>query len=105
MRLPCSPAGVVDQALCRGETARGRRFLDKIAEAMAIEFPRRFKAKTESLRGNSAESSNASTGAATGRAGRTERDLPKEDLAMLRELVAGGYTTKEKFLESYFSRN
>lgn len=95
-----------EQMIAGGETTRGRRFLDKIAAAMAIEFPRRFKAKDGAPRNNAAESSNANTGNATGgNGGKTERDLPKEDLAMMRELIADGYTTKEKFLASYYSRN
>lgn len=86
-----------------GETVRGRRFLDKVRVIMEQEFPRRFKKKDDVNLRNGAESSTASSGKSQN--GKTEKDLPKEDLALMREFIADGITTKEKFLKSYFSRN
>lgn len=87
------------------EPLRGRRFLDKIRSIMETEFPRRFQKKETNAR-PSGESSTAQSGARSGdNSGKTERDLPKEDLALMKEFIASGLMTKEKFLKSYFSRN
>jgi len=95
-----------------GEAARGRAFLDKVGELMRRDFPRYFR--TESGASNLANATSASTtgsgaqagGGKTGVgvAGKTERDLPKEDLELMRQFIKEGWTTKEKFLTSYFSR-
>lgn len=91
-----------------GETVRGRRFLDKVAARMAEEFPRRF-AKQDNASGNrqsAGESGSQAPGNRSGaNGGRTERDLPPEDLALMKQFIADGYTTKEKFLKSYWERN
>jgi hypothetical protein len=95
-----------------GEAARGRAFLDKVGELMRRDFPRYFR--TEASSSNLANATSASTtgsgaqagGGKTGvgAAGKTERDLPKEDLDLMRQFIKEGWTTKEKFLSSYFSR-
>ena len=36
--------------------------------------------------------------------GKTVRDLPPRDLALMKQFVAEGLYTEETFLESYFSR-
>lgn len=97
---------VGEQLIADGETIRGRRFLDKIRGIMETEFPRRFKGKTEAAAYRGGESSTASSGAKNSNSGgKTERDLPAIDLALMKEFISTGFTTKEKFLKSYFSRN
>lgn len=88
-----------EDLIAKGETVRGRKFLDKIAGIMAEEFPRRFAAKTQTASRESAVESG--TGASSAAAGRTERDLPPEDRALMREFIAAGWTTREKFLKEY----
>jgi hypothetical protein len=89
----------------KGETIRGRKFLDKIRGIMEQEFPRKFAATSggsgSSVEGGGNGSSTAAKGAS---GGKTERDLPAEDLALMKQFIAEGWTTKEKFLTSYFSR-
>lgn len=94
-----------------GETVKGRRFLDKVSEAMRQEFPRRFR-KLDEAAGkpttprspveSTAGRSTTGTGAA---GGKTERDLPVEDLALMKQFVKEGWVTREKFLKDYFTRN
>jgi len=101
---------VGEQLLSNGETVRGREFLDKITEAMRREFPRRFKtaASGDGL-ANAATGSGNNGGGGAGKPGsaygKTERDLPPEDQALMKQFIAAGWTTKEKFLASYFSSN
>lgn len=99
-----------------GTKLRGRPFLDFVAEKMRENFPRKFKlldgksASSEeaapAARRSTAEGSGSSaTGARTGAVnGKTEADLPAEDLKLMRQFIKEGYTTKEKFLAGYFSR-
>ncbi|MBY0409013.1 MAG: hypothetical protein K2Q97_02540, partial [Burkholderiaceae bacterium] len=98
-----------------GETLKGRRFLDKVADFMRQEFPRRFRKFDEAAAGgtsagktapmNPVENNTARGGPSTpGASGKTERDLPAEDLALMKQFVKEGWTTKEKFLAGYFSR-
>jgi hypothetical protein len=95
-----------DALISNGETARGRPFLDKISAQMKIDFPRRFKAV-----GSASDTlGNAVNGAGNGggerpAGGKTERDLPPEDFQLMKQFIREGYTTKELFLASYFSRN
>jgi hypothetical protein len=95
-----------DALISNGETARGRPFLDKISAQMKIDFPRRFKAA-----GSASDTlGNAVNGAGNGggerpAGGKTERDLPPEDFQLMKQFIREGYTTKETFLASYFSRN
>jgi hypothetical protein len=95
-----------------GETVRGRPFLDKVSELMRRDFPRYFRtapgasnlanATSASSTGSGAQAGGGKTG--VGAAGKTERDLPKEDLELMRQFVKEGWMTKEKFLANYFSR-
>lgn len=100
-----------EQLISNGETVRGRPFLDKVTEIMRRDFPRRFKQQsgtTANLAGAAAGSGNgggSSKPASAGSAhGKTERDLPPEDRALMAQFIREGWTTKEKFLSSYFSR-
>ena len=95
-----------------GEKAIGRKFLELVKEQVRSDFPRRFKeldAGNGGRRQNPADtsgSSSAGNGTNTGsNGGKTERDLPAEDLAIMRQFVKEGLYTKEQFLKSYFSRN
>ena len=92
-----------------GDRTVGRAFLDKVAAQVRSDFPRRFKsleaaaprhASTEG--GGQPSSSPASQSSYNGK---TERDLPPADLAIMRQFVKEGLYTKEQFLKSYFSRN
>lgn len=94
---------VTEEMLKDGETARGRALLDLVAARVKADFPRRFASKATVPEGSAVESGNTRT-AAKGKAGHSEADLPPADKAIMKDLIAGGYTTKEKFLESYFSR-
>ena len=86
-----------------GETLKGRKFLDKVAGLIKEEFPRSFAKATgnkAALSGDRSSESNGSGGRVAG--GKTERDLPPEDLKLMKDFIAAGYTTKEKFLKNYF---
>jgi hypothetical protein len=97
---------LTEEMLRTGEPLRGRRLLDKVSERMKEEFPRRFRtAATTTTNKNLVESGSPGTGGSTPGSGRSERELPAEDRAIMKQLIAGGFTTKEKFLQSYFSRN
>jgi hypothetical protein len=98
---------VGEDLLKKGETLRGRKFLDKVTAIMAEEFPRKFRQQQPATsRASAVEGGSSGRSANTGGAGgRTERDLPAEDRALMRQFIAEGYTTKEKFLASYWSRN
>ena len=93
-----------------GEKAIGRKFLEIVKEQVRSDFPRRFK----ELEGTSGQRQNATAGAGQGGTGtgnqsgyngKTERDLPAADLAIMRQFVKEGLYTKEAFLKSYFTRN
>lgn len=90
-----------------GITIRGRKFLDLVAEKMAEEFPRRFKAPVSAAmsRQNPVEGSTRSPAASRSGASRNEADLPPEDRALMTQFIKEGWTTKDAFLKSYFSRN
>lgn len=87
-----------------GKTLRGRKFLDLVRSRMEEEFPRRFKKSTSGAGGRTDPVAGASGGGAARTGGKTEADLTPADRAIMRDLIKGGYTTKEKFLTSYFSR-
>jgi len=96
-----------DQLVKGGETLRGRKFLDKVAAAVRDDFPRKFRSQEQGAAGrrsDSVEGGTAQRSAGTGN-GKTERDLPPEDRALMKQFIAEGWTTKEKFLAGYFSRN
>lgn len=99
-----------DSMIENGETLRGRKFLDLVAAKMREEFPRKFrefdsgegKGGTQSRQAGSVEGAPNAGGARRG-AGKTENDLPEEDRRLMKEFIASGLTTKEKFLKNYFS--
>lgn len=93
----------------QGEKALGRRFLDMVAEQVRADFPRRFK-ELDAQSGTPTRNATTSGGGQGGTGsvsagGKTERDLPPEDLAVMRQFIKDGLYTKETFLKSYFSRN
>lgn len=92
-----------------GETLKGRKFFDLVRARMEEDFPRRFKKAEEGAKGsgtNLVEGDGGPSGrGSTGYKGKSEKDLPAEDLALMKEYIKEGWTTREKFLESYFSRN
>lgn len=93
-----------------GDKTMGRAFLEKVAEQVRSDFPRRFKAASDApgTRQSATEGSaqgGTGTGKQAGYNGKTERDLPPADLAIMRQFVQEGLYTKEQFLKSYFSRN
>jgi hypothetical protein len=92
---------VGEEMIKDGETARGRKFLDKVAARMAEDFPRKFTKREPQRVTGGVESGSSAAG--RGSAGKTERDLPPEDRALMRQFIEAGYTTKEKFLANYFS--
>lgn len=90
---------VGQQLKASGETIFGRAFLDKVAERVRADFPRRFSKKTVERRNDQVEGG-ASAGSTSGH---TIHDLPATDLALMKEFIAKGWTTKEKFLKNYLS--
>ena len=86
-----------------GDTTQGRKFLDKVAAHMREEFPRQFKSQPNAAARSAGVESGS--GASTSTGGHTERDLPLEDLRLMKQFVSEGLTTREQFLKSYFSRN
>ena len=99
------------QMRANGEKAIGRKFLEMVKEQVRDDFPRRFKEidaangtpQRQSATGGTGNGGNGSTSA--GYNGKTERDLPPEDLQVMRQFIKDGLYTKETFLKSYFSRN
>lgn len=103
-RLRAFAIAAGDQLINNGETARGRKLLDKIAGIVKEEFPRKFRQKeppttppASLVEGDTPRKS------AGGSAGKTERDLPPEDFKLMKQFIADGLTTKEAFLKSYFA--
>lgn len=97
-----------DALISNGETARGRAFLDKVSAQMKADFPRRFKSAgsaADTLGTATGATNNGSGSSSRAASGKTERDLPPEDFQLMKQFIKEGYTTKEKFLASYFSRN
>lgn len=84
-----------------GDTDTGRRFLNKVRQQMEEDFPRQFQQQKQRPAANRVESSDSGSGSVSG-GSYSERDLPAEDLQLMRQFVAEGLTTKEKFLKSYF---
>lgn len=87
-----------------GETLRGRKFLDKVRARMAEEFPRKFAAPANKARPLPTGESGSSGGSSSS-SGKSERDLPPADLALMKQFISEGWTTKDKFLKEYFSGN
>ena len=103
---------VAKQFRTNGEKAMGRKFLDMVAEQVRADFPRRFKELDAAANTNQRQAATGGAGRtgngsadASGYNGKTERDLPAEDLAVMRQFIKDGLYTKETFLKSYFSRN
>jgi hypothetical protein len=98
-----------DQMIAAGEPDRGRKFLDKVATKMREEFPKSFRTPAGSPPGDRVNGSGAGSGSGSGAGasvgGRTARDLPANDRALMRQFIAEGMYTEKEFLESYFSRN
>jgi hypothetical protein len=82
-----------------GNNVVGRKFLDAVSGRMAEEFPRRFAKKTPSVRQNQVETSDAGGDSSSGY---SIHDLPAEDLALMKDFISKGWTTKDKFLKNYF---
>ena len=98
----------VGENLVKGGTPlRGRPFLDEVRKIVETNFPRRFRNKEtppSGQRQSGSEGSNSSRSAAGGAQGKTELDLPEVDRQLMKQFIKEGWTTKEKFLASYFSR-
>lgn len=90
-----------EEMLRNGETSRGRPFLDKVRAAMEQDFPRKFRQPEEPTR-IPREAVATGGGRAGGSGSYSERDLPAEDLALMKQGISEGWTTKEKFLKGYF---
>jgi hypothetical protein len=89
-----------------GEQAIGRAFLEIAKKQVMEDFPRRFKTSSgpRNATSESGGQSNAGSSSKGSYNGKTEHDLPKADLELMRQFVAEGLYTKETFLKSYFSR-
>lgn len=97
-----------DRMIAAGETDRGRKFLDKVAAKMREEFPRSFRTSSDSAsRPNNRVSGggNGDSGGSGNSNGKTARDLPSADRALMRQFIADGMYTEKEFLDSYFARN
>lgn len=108
-QLRAYAVAVGEDLITKGETVRGRKFLDKVASLMAEEFPRKFAkltaAVTEGLPNPmDGGTGNSKPGGAGVNGGKTEKDLPDVDLQLMKQFIREGWTTKEKFLAGYFSR-
>ena len=96
-----------------GEKATGRKFLELVKSQVRDDFPRRFKeidaaagtSQRQSATGGSGRTGGSAADTTGGYNGKTERDLPPEDLTVMRQFIKDGLYTKETFLKSYFSRN
>lgn len=100
-RLRAFAIATGDQLINNGETVRGRKLLDKISAIVKEEFPRKFRQQQEVPPAHHVEGGdNAPRGKRTGK---TEKDLPQADRELMKQFIAAGWTTKEKFLKSYFN--
>jgi hypothetical protein len=86
-----------------GVPVNGREFLDRVTEQMQRDFPRYFRKQTATARQSSVDSGDSGHSGAS--SAYSERDLPAEDRALMKEFIAQGMMTKEAFLKSYFSEN
>ena len=104
-KLQAYAVSVGEDLIRSGEKLRGRKFLDKVAEIVAEDFPRKFKQRSITTPASPVSSSTPSRSTpSAGTRPRTEADLPPEDLKLMRQFIKEGWTTKEKFLAGYFSR-
>lgn len=91
---------VANELIEGGEVKRGRAFLDLIREKMEEAFPLKFQKKSDPTnRGSMTESGGGSSNGQV----YTEHDLPEEDLALMKLGIKQGWTTKDRFLKTYFS--
>ena len=88
----------------QGNKLIGRAFLNAVAEQVQSDFPRRFRVNGRPQTGKTEAGGSGGSGTKD-YGGKTERDLPPEDLRLMREFIVAGYTTRDKFLTSYFTRN
>ena len=96
-----------DSLMQNGETLRGRAFLDKVAERVRQDFPRRFRKTGEagpSMMGSAVGSGSSVSGASSGSL-KTARDLPPEDRKLMYQFIEAGWTTEKEFLKQYFESN
>lgn len=92
--------------IANGEKARGRKFLDLVAEKMREEFPRTFRqASGQATNTSQVESVGSNQSRAQQRSMKGEKDLPEEDRRLMQQYVREGWMTKEAFLKSYWERN
>lgn len=88
---------IAEELVNKGETLRGRPFLDKVAKQVRADFPHKFSNPNRQREG-SAESGQQSVKHGPGR---TVKDLPEADRQLMKEFVAAGWITEEKFLKDY----
>jgi len=82
-----------------GDHSVDRKFLERIKAQMEVDMPDKFP-KGNPLR-NKAGGVEAGGPASRQEQGKTERDLPKADRALMNKFVADGLLTKEQFLKDY----
>ena len=97
IKLQSYAVTISQELLAKGETLRGRPFLDKVTQIMKEDFPAKFQ-NPNRQRPGATESPSA---AATSNSAKTERNLPAEDRKLMNDFIAAGWTTKEKFLAEY----
>lgn len=93
-----------DAMIENGEKLRGRAFLDLVAKQVQADFPRKFRQAAGARPAGVEGSAGGSTSSTATVGGKSERDLPKEDRALMNQFVSEGWTTKEKFLATYFAK-
>lgn len=81
---------------------RGRKFLDLVSQRMAEEFPRQFQKKPEPAAKRADQVGTGGVRSSSSGGEYSVNDLPAADLALMKEFIAKGWTTKEKFLKDYF---
>lgn len=93
-----------DAMVENGEKLRGRAFLDLVAKQVQADFPRKFRQAAGARPAGVEGSASGSLAATASVGGKSERDLPKEDRALMNQFISEGWTTKEKFLATYFAK-
>lgn len=93
---------VGQQLRAKGDKTEGMEFFKRVEQIVREDFPQKFEQDAPRKPRNPVESSRSSTSSRT--SGKTEANLPAADREIMNDLVAEGLTTKEKFLENYFSR-
>lgn len=100
LRLQQYAVSLSNELIAKGETLRGRPFLDKITSIMKEDFPAKFG---NPLRGRAGSvEGGAAAGSSVG--GKSAKDLPQVDRELMQSFVKEGWTTEAKFLKDYFSR-